>query len=210
MWTLQMSILQYLVLVIKLTPINTVSLKTVFLIPQNQCYLGNTCILIRGPDYANSINLSSGLLSPFDIRMFHWARTRDGSMYVPAPPLPVESLLYLNFRFDSKIGRVDFFFSPSDNSTTGSDHIILRLSTCSVCALQVLRLSISIKSSVFKTQNSTCICFRAKINQMFLVQSAQCTEVRFTSFLFGSFTTMTVMNPPEKKLKKAPLCSGLV
>ena len=118
-----MAIPQFLVLVLKLTMINTVSLNTVFLIPQNQYYLGNTCILIRGPDYANSINLSSGLLSPFDIRMFHWARTRDGSMYVPAPPLPVESLLYLNLRFDSKIGRVDFFFSPSDNSTTGSDHI---------------------------------------------------------------------------------------
>ena len=43
-WTLQMLIPQYLVLVLKLTPINTVSLNTVFSIPQNQCYLGNTCI----------------------------------------------------------------------------------------------------------------------------------------------------------------------
>ena len=42
-WTLQMSIPQYLVLVLKLTPINTVSLNTVFLNPQNQCYPGNTC-----------------------------------------------------------------------------------------------------------------------------------------------------------------------
>ena len=37
-WTLQISILQYLVLVLKLTLINKVSLITVFLIPQNQCY----------------------------------------------------------------------------------------------------------------------------------------------------------------------------
>ena len=29
-----------------------------------------------------------------------------------------------------------------------------------------------------------------------------CTEVRFSSFLSGRFTTMAVMNPPEKKLKK--------
>ena len=27
-----------------------------------------------------------------------------------------------------------------------------------------------------------------------------CTEVRFASFLSGRFTTMTVINPPEKKL----------
>ena len=39
-----MSIPQFLVLVLKLTPINTVSLNTVFLNPQNQCYPGNTCI----------------------------------------------------------------------------------------------------------------------------------------------------------------------
>ena len=41
-----MLIPQYLVLVLKLTPINTVSLNRVFLIPQNQCYPGNTCTLI--------------------------------------------------------------------------------------------------------------------------------------------------------------------
>ena len=34
------------------------------------------------------------------------------------------------------------------------------------------------------------------------VISFQCTEVHFASFLFGGFTTMAVMNPPEKKLKK--------
>ena len=28
----------------------------------------------------------------------------------------------------------------------------------------------------------------------------QCTEVRFASFLSGGFTTMAVINPPEKKL----------
>ena len=31
---------------------------------------------------------------------------------------------------------------------------------------------------------------------------AQLTEVRFASFLSGGFTTMTVINPPEKKLAK--------
>ena len=41
--TLQMSIPQYLILILQLTPINTVSLNTVFSIPQNQCYPGNTC-----------------------------------------------------------------------------------------------------------------------------------------------------------------------
>ena len=30
----------------------------------------------------------------------------------------------------------------------------------------------------------------------------QCTEVRFASLLSGEFTTMTVINPPEKKLAK--------
>ena len=39
-WTLQMLIPRYLVLVLKLSPIYTVSLNTVFSIPQNQCYLG--------------------------------------------------------------------------------------------------------------------------------------------------------------------------
>ena len=29
-----------------------------------------------------------------------------------------------------------------------------------------------------------------------------CTEVRFASFLSGGFTTMTAINPPEKKLSK--------
>ena len=43
-WTWRMSIPQYMVLVLKLTPINTVSLNTVFWIPQNQCYPGNPCI----------------------------------------------------------------------------------------------------------------------------------------------------------------------
>ena len=36
----------------------------------------------------------------------------------------------------------------------------------------------------------------------------QCTEVRFASFHFGGFTTMAVINPPERKLANAPLCSG--
>ena len=30
----------------------------------------------------------------------------------------------------------------------------------------------------------------------------QCTEVRFASFFSGGFTTMAVMNPPEKNLEK--------
>ena len=31
---------------------------------------------------------------------------------------------------------------------------------------------------------------------------AQCTEVHFASFLSSEFTTMAVMNTPEKKLEK--------
>ena len=38
--------------------------------------------------------------------------------------------------------------------------------------------------------------------------NTQCTEVRFDSFLSGGFTTMAVINPPERKLANAPLCSG--
>ena len=30
----------------------------------------------------------------------------------------------------------------------------------------------------------------------------QCTELRFASFLSGRFTTMAVINPPERKLAK--------
>ena len=33
-------------------------------------------------------------------------------------------------------------------------------------------------------------------------QLVHCTEMRFASFLSGGFTTMAVMNPPEKKLEK--------
>ena len=33
-------------------------------------------------------------------------------------------------------------------------------------------------------------------------QTMQCTEVRFASFLTGGFTTMAVLNPPERKLSK--------
>ena len=32
--------------------------------------------------------------------------------------------------------------------------------------------------------------------------STHCTEVRFASFLSGGFTTMAVINPPERKLAK--------
>jgi hypothetical protein len=35
---------------------------------------------------------------------------------------------------------------------------------------------------------------------------AQCTEMRFASFLSGVFTSMAVINPPESKLAK---CSDL-
>ena len=33
-------------------------------------------------------------------------------------------------------------------------------------------------------------------------RSSNCTEVRFASFFSGEFTTMVVMNSPEKKLEK--------
>ena len=38
-------------------------------------------------------------------------------------------------------------------------------------------------------------------------KKGQCTDVRFASFLSGGFTTMAVIDPPEKKWKNAPLCS---
>ena len=34
------------------------------------------------------------------------------------------------------------------------------------------------------------------------IKSAKFTEVRFTSFFSGVFTTMAVINPPERKLTK--------
>ena len=42
-WTLQTLITQYLVLVLKFSPVYIVSLNTVFSIPQNQCYFGTPC-----------------------------------------------------------------------------------------------------------------------------------------------------------------------
>ena len=41
-----MLIPQYQVLVLKLSPIYTVSLNTVFSIPQNQCYPGTPCTIL--------------------------------------------------------------------------------------------------------------------------------------------------------------------
>ena len=50
-----MLIPQFLVLVLKLSPIYTVSLNTVFSIPQNQCYLGTPCISLFAWIYINWI-----------------------------------------------------------------------------------------------------------------------------------------------------------
>ena len=61
-----MLIPQYLVLVLKLTPINMVSLNTVFSIPQNQCYLGTSCTLFlkkNSENYRNKILLTINYLS---------------------------------------------------------------------------------------------------------------------------------------------------
>ena len=60
---------------------------------------------------------------------------------------------------------------------------------------------LTVNSSLFfliyqKSRQSTKWYFVTKI---FLTY---CTEVRFASFLSGGFTTMAVMNPPEKKLEK--------
>ena len=45
-----------------------------------------------------------------------------------------------------------------------------------------------------------------------LNEAVQCTEVRFASFLSGGFTTMVVINPPERKPAKRTFvhCSGLI
>ena len=37
----------------------------------------------------------------------------------------------------------------------------------------------------------------------------QCTEVCFASFLSGESFTVIVVNPPERKMANAPLCSGM-
>ena len=42
---------------------------------------------------------------------------------------------------------------------------------------------------------------------MFCKLLDQCTEVRFASFLSGGFTTIAVINPPERKLAKTHLCA---
>ena len=42
-----------------------------------------------------------------------------------------------------------------------------------------------------------------------LLYAAHCTEVRFANLLSGGFTTMAVINPPERKLESAHLCSVL-
>ena len=51
-WSLQISIPQYQVLVLTLSPIYTVSFNTVFSIPQNQCYPGTPCTSIFGANDA--------------------------------------------------------------------------------------------------------------------------------------------------------------
>ena len=43
-----------------------------------------------------------------------------------------------------------------------------------------------------------------------LFKLIQYTEVRLASFFSGDFTTMAVINPPEKNWKNAPLCSSLI
>ena len=43
---------------------------------------------------------------------------------------------------------------------------------------------------------------KAKTERIVERDTMQCTEVRFTSFLSGVFTTMVVINPPERKLAK--------
>ena len=40
--------------------------------------------------------------------------------------------------------------------------------------------------------------------------SVNCTEVRFASFLSGGFTTMAVIDPPERKLAKRTSVNCLV
>ena len=40
-------------------------------------------------------------------------------------------------------------------------------------------------------------------SERILINTQQCTEVRFTSFLSGGFTTMAVINPTGRKLAKS-------
>ena len=46
----------------------------------------------------------------------------------------------------------------------------------------------------------TTIFYRVSFIIVISSYSVQCTEVRFASFLSGGFTTVAVINPPEKKL----------
>ena len=64
-WILKMLIPQYLFLLLKLTQINTVSLNTVFLIPQNQCYPGTSCSPFICKIYSNFIQFLSAIVNHY-------------------------------------------------------------------------------------------------------------------------------------------------
>ena len=48
-----------------------------------------------------------------------------------------------------------------------------------------------------------------KLPERRFLESVQCTEVRFESFLLGGIITAIVVNPPEKKTGKTHLRAGV-
>ena len=58
------------------------------------------------------------------------------------------------------------------------------------------------KINLFKNVAWYLASRRRHINIYLILPSVQCTKERFVSFLSGGFTTMAVINPPERKLAK--------
>ena len=68
----------------------------------------------------------------------------------------------------------------------------------------MLRVNLSV-AIVAMTQNRTHTADDgtiAVVRNPTIFNIIRCTEVHFASFLFGGFTTMAVINSPEKKLAK--------
>ena len=72
------------------------------------------------------------------------------------------------------------------------------------CVIYMLRVNLSV-AIVAMTQNRTHTADDgtiAVVRNPTIFNIIRCTEVRFVSFLSGGFTTMAVINPPERKVTK--------
>ena len=63
-------------------------------------------------------------------------------------------------------------------------------------------VSFSHEQLQYVSKTNLCVVLKSQI--------VQCTEVRFASFFSGGFITAIVVNPPERKLQNALLCSVVV